>query len=472
LDYGITITGLQIHDIQGIPENVRMIGLELPPGDQVRLVRLHDLLDPTAERLQLPAGTIAIAEINGELRPLRSGSLSNYQNVPPYQEVALIDKREFEAVQVSHKFPIILPIGHGEAPLDFSVDTAISCSADTRNLDDPQLLEKLKSLWPSREKYEKWIEGRTKGAIKRACSEEGLALVQRDRQSLENVIARLLTPDLEEKGLVLNSVVVTKIDFPEDLFKAVRALHQQHILSLEHIAEERRKFLSAQFDTETQRQYAEQIPGFSLPLLLRDNEEGKRQFLNNMLAAVNGVVTTSGSGTEGKTLVAAIVEALGQLSNATPLPPKPSNVDDVSQKVTLAADQTIREVLKGSSQTPIPLPERMASQGESATMLSPEVTNAMESCLADIPQVRIIAKGDSVVMIVTLSGARIRLTLRDWEDYPDAEPTIAKCVVLVGENEERVIKPELKSLTRWHPGSSLTDIARELIQRGAELTQG
>jgi hypothetical protein len=359
------------------------------------------------------------------------------------------------------------------APIEINLQVAIVCSADTRDLDKPENLEKLKRLWTSREKYTKWIETRARGAIETACFGECLALLQRKTHALAQAIALELTEDLHEKGLILNSVDVTEINFAPELFEAVMTRHRLYLESLERVAEMRLELLSAQLETEAQRQYAEQIPALSLPLLFRDDKQGLREYLNNAMMAVNGLVERSGSGAEGKQLIQAIFSALNQLPGATPPPlVQSNNVDVVIQSNEKIADEMIRTALGNNIQVAIPLPGSTAG-ATSGGALNAEVEQAISDCRAAIPQVRVLAKEKSVELILTLaSAARLRLVLRDWDDYPSIEPTLARCVVLSGENPEREIRPTLRALMQWQPGSSLTDIARELIERGDELAQG
>jgi hypothetical protein len=469
-ELGVRVIDVSVTDLRGVPPNIR--GLSLEPDEQRLLLkaRADQLMDPSNKWLQVPAGYVAVLTVNDEPRLLRSGDhqLSAVGPYNPTGEVKLLSLDQFP-FEVKHEFPVDVPLPQGLVQLPIRLVVTVFYRValpDERDADGIEALERVSANDARRKQI---IETKTRGIIERASLSEGAALLRKDATALAAEIRRQLTDLLLGSGLELVDVMVTQIELPEEIYEMVMARHRQDIITLEALSEERRKLLATVVDAEAQRAWAVRIPAVTLPLLMKLDPEGLRQFLNNGLAGAATLLDRSGSSAG----VAEAIEAMKSLLGASAVSPVTGGVSfaGASSTVDAAAQEAERTVQEIEAAYGVPALPRVDAQ-ENIITVPPGLPDVLHKHIAEIQRlggVRVLVKSDFITIVADMAGSRTRIVLRDFSDYPECAPQLVRVSVTVGESEERNGCPSLDSLADWHAGSSLLDVVDEAKRRGPQL---
>jgi regulator of protease activity HflC (stomatin/prohibitin superfamily) len=468
-DLGVRIVNVYVTELRDIPP---VTTIHLEPGEQKLLIkaRADQLMDPSGKWLQVPSGYVAVLTVNDEPLLLKQGDhqLSAVGPYNPTGEVKLLSLDQFP-FEVQHEFSVDVPLPEGLVQLPIRLVATVFYQIALPDAGEVDGIEALERITANEARRKQIIETKTRGIIERASLSEGTALLRKDAMALAAEIKRQLTIPLLGSGLDLVDVMVTQIELPEDLYDMVMARHRQNIITLEALSEERRKLLATVIDAEAQRAWAERIPAVTLPLLMKQDPEGLRQFLANSLAVASTLVDRAGSSTG----MAAAIEGMKALLGPSTVPPAAGGISfgNVSRTVDIdaqEAERTVQEIEAAYGATALP---RGAAQ-EGIIVVPPSLPDILYQHIAHVkqqPAVNVIVRGDSITIVVDTADSRVKVLLRDFGDYPECAPQLTRVSVTAGEAEERVGRPSLDSLADWHTGSSLLDVVDEVTRHGLHL---
>jgi len=467
---GVKIVDVSVTDLRGVPPNRRRLSLEPDEHKLLLKARADALMDPSNKWLQVPAGYVAVLTVNDEPRLLKSGDhqLSAVGPYNPTGEVKLLSLDQFP-FEVKHEFPMDVPLPQGLVQLPIRLVVTVFYRValpDERDADGIEALERVSANDARRRQI---IETKTRGIIERASLDEGPALLRKDARALAAETRRQLTALLLGSGLELVDVMVTQIELPEEIYEMVMTRHRQDIITLEALSEERRKLLATVVDAEAQWAWAQRIPAVTLPLLMKLDREGFRQYMNNGLAGASILLDRSGSSAG----VAEAIEAMKSLLGASAVSPVTGGVSfaGASGTVDVAKQKVDRTVQEIEAAYGVPALPRADAQ-ENIITVPPGLPDVLHKHVAEIQRlggVRVLVKSDFITIVADMAGSRTKVVLRDLSDYPECAPQLVRVSVTVGESEERNGCPSLDSLADWHAGSSLLDVVDEVKRRGSQL---
>jgi hypothetical protein len=447
--------------------------LDLPPWPESPLldkqvIRLlaEERLDPTGRYLQVPRNAVALIPTSDGVRLLPAGDHDFKKlGLRPVEGIKLISTDDYP-LQVIHTFKPLLPLGGELAELEVSMTVTLYNRAVITDWDDPDQANALDSLSPNDDRRKQLLESRLRSAIEVACTKQGLALLQKFTPDIQMEIERDLTEKLREYGLGAR-IDVANIEHPPELYQAIMAHHQARIQLIEQAAEARLRLLDSMTDADARRAFAERLPPFSLNSLLQPGSEQLAQYCNNALQAVSLLGERSASGEEMIKAFNGLYASLGGLSSSPSIntPPDVTGVEntvvDMVQKVEKITSENLDQIDED-------LETKQSSGTTNRPMLQlPLLFEHLDNCRkmgVGVPT----PKGDLIALVFKFSEGsvqRLRILLRGFEDYPEVEPVVVECKQITAEGEEHLIHPILSSLTDWHPGSSVMDLAKEIISK-------
>jgi hypothetical protein len=464
---GVHIVSAHITEIRNIP-----IDIPIPiPEDRrlVSIVALGALIDPGDMYVQVPLGQVALLQLGDEIRLLPAGSHqktiieSTTGDINIHSQVKLFDTENIP-LTLTHTFKPILPLPEGAAALPISLTVTVQYELDLSAPDDPDSLDKMNRIPAIKNRWQESLERIVQGVVEGACLDEGPALLRGDTRALGEEVKRRIAAGLAAYGLRVTIVDVTNLETPPELYEAVMLHHQQNLLTWALIAEERRKLISALADAEAQHEWAARIPALTLPLLLKNAPDTLREFLNNSLVPVGFMADRGAEGEQIAKAVEAIKKLIDTSPGGTPPPALTSGQDiDLSLKSQVERGDGIISAIQEQYAAALPTGAQTRSIASSLpTILLEHIEEANRRTGVNV----LIKGGDIVIVIKVPDKGRLRLLLRDLDDYPDVEPMLVEGSMCPIDGEEQKNRPSLRSLADWHPGSTILDVVEEAQRLG------
>lgn len=461
---GIRVISAFVTDILDLPPWPEVLPLE----KQVIRLQAEDRLDPTGRYLQVPRNAVVLIPSSDGVRLLPAGDHDFKKlGLRPGQEIKLISTDDYP-LQVIHTFKPLLPLGGELAELEVSMTVTLYNRAVITDWEDPDQAYALDSLSPNDDRRKQILESCLRTAIEVACTKQGLALLQKYTPEIQMEIERDIAEKLREYGLVAR-IDVSSIEHPPELYEAVMARHQARIQLIEQAAEARLRLLESITDAEARRAFAERLPPFNLNSLLQPGSEHLAQWCNNALQAVSLLGERSASGEELTKAAYGLLASFGGLSSPTPTDIAP-DIAGVESTVVDIVQKSEKLISEGLEQIEENFDMETQSTGYTKQLILPTslLHEHLEVC-RKMQNVKVLPpKGDLITLVFDFLNnpiQRVRLSLRDFEDYPELAPLLIEFRQTTTEGEERAIRPVLSSLTDWHPGSSIMDVAEEIISK-------
>lgn len=491
----VRVLDAHVTAIHGLPELGDAVA-QLPVASRP----VESLLDPTGRSLQIPANAVVVIRDQSGRRLLETGRYQFSElGLMASDHVRLISTEEYK-LEVQHTFSPMLSLMGSEAPLEVKLTAVIYYRPDLSRSDDQRTLAAMDNFSLDEDLRRDSIRFRVEAAIEDVCQRNVLALLKKQTTDISEEMERQLSRDPANAGLQLR-VVVVNIEHPPELYAEILALHRERIRLIEHAGEVRRKLIETIADAEGRRRFAERVPPVSLSMLLQPNSDGLRQWCNNALSAVAGLRS-------GEDMARAINDIIKSFSGPPQMPPPPpssANFDQMMRGILQASEQSTTKVIDDATfdspphlqpaagsaiLTPPPATLPPAQTGSAApnqpspppAQVAPSVPSPLApALLADVEACRQLAgvrvlppKGNTMTIVFDFEDGpvqRLRLALKDFDDYPYIQPVPVpgECRQITAEGEELSIRPRLAALAQWHPGSSLIDVAKEVLQRAGQI---
>jgi hypothetical protein len=490
--YTLAIRVLDAHitAIHGLPELGDAVA-QLPVVSR----RIESLLDPTGRWLQIPANTVVVIRDQSGRRLLETGRYQFSElDLMGSDYVRIISTEEYK-LEVQHTFSPMLSLMGSELPLEVKLTAVIYYRPDLSQPSDQRTLAAIDTFPLDEDLRRDSIRFRVEAAIEDVCQRNALALLKKQNTEISEEIERQLSRDPVNAGLQLR-VVVVNTEHPPELYAEILSIHRERIRLIEHAGQVRRKLIDTIADGEGRRKFAERAPPFSLSMLLQPNSDGLRQWCNNALSAVAGLR----SGEDMAKAIKVLMESFAGPPQVPLPPPSSADFEQTMHNILQTSEQSVKNVIDNLTfessprlesviltpppttllpaqmepVTPIePLPPPIHVEPPVASPLAPALLADVEAC-RQLAGVRVLPKENIIIIVFDFEDGpvqRLRLVLTDFDDYPDIEPVPVpkECWRSTAEGEKFPIRPRLAALAQWHPGSSLVDVAKEVLQRAGQV---
>jgi hypothetical protein len=429
-----------------------------------------ELCGPDGRIVGHPTAILIASTRKSLVRVIPGTSQDEYPDISEYAQVQEVNPSIFSPIVVSHSSNPLLPLdgSGGRVPLKVSFDVTIELSVDDDGLDNPTVLEKLIKLeeW---ETLQKKVVAATEAAADHVSQEGALSLLNNNKLNLAQAIELILEPQMKKRGLLLNATV-TKIDLDSRLFETKNVRHEANLLAFRRFEDLKWILIRSLTKARIKSRISEIISKVSFYDIAERDPKALKDIIIAQIAAASKVVERSGSGEEAKILIDEMLKLFA--------PNSPSSTFQQDENIINTVVENIRNSQEEIAPLSNALPASVILSEQLDQMTAPnlpqKVEQAIEECSKTFSSVKIVVDKSLVTLVYFIEplNAHIRLVLSDWENYPQVPPLRQLFVTNNEEKKELKPCPKLKSIECWAMGSSLSDIAKDLVERGAELLEG